>query len=241
MFCSFFFQVSGKNQILLNLFVFFHIDFVVLWNRIFFSAVLTRIFICYFFYCYMIAYIYVWIQYIIIRRLECILTKWFYFFHWSLKDSIFWPGLNDSFVSQNLWEYYSFHLYGMILVCAYTIYPSRGVIVIYIYIYMCVCVCVYCNRYRGRKWSRRREFKSWTILSTFHIVRLSLEKVWIQLFSLQKCVNSTKTCFFKYITYSSVNFKIWLLISVQYRCIKDLLTFWEVSKQIFLRNWNNFY
>ena len=37
---------------------------------------------------------------------------------------------------------------------------------------------------------RRHEFKSWTRLIAFHIALITLEKVWIQLFSLQLWVNS---------------------------------------------------
>ena len=40
------------------------------------------------------------------------------------------------------------------------------------------------------KWTRRYEFKSWTILIAFHIALIPLGKVWIQLFSLQLWVNS---------------------------------------------------
>ena len=41
-----------------------------------------------------------------------------------------------------------------------------------------------------RKWTRRYEFKSWTRLIAFHIALIPLEKVWVQLFSLQLWVNS---------------------------------------------------
>ena len=41
-----------------------------------------------------------------------------------------------------------------------------------------------------RKWTRRHEFKSWTRLITFHIALIPFGKVWIQLYSLQLCVNS---------------------------------------------------
>ena len=44
--------------------------------------------------------------------------------------------------------------------------------------------------YRRKKWTRRHEFKSWTRLIAFHIVLITLGKVWIQLFSLQLWVNS---------------------------------------------------
>ena len=50
--------------------------------------------------------------------------------------------------------------------------------------------CPWCSRYRRRKWTRRHEFKSWTRLIKFHIALIPLGKVWIQLFSLQLCVNS---------------------------------------------------
>ena len=50
--------------------------------------------------------------------------------------------------------------------------------------------CPWCNGYRRRKWTRRREFKSWTRLIAFHIALIPLGKVWIQLFSLQLWVNS---------------------------------------------------
>ena len=50
--------------------------------------------------------------------------------------------------------------------------------------------CPWCNGYRRRKWTRRHEFKSWMRLIAFHIARISLGKVWIQLFSLQLWVNS---------------------------------------------------
>ncbi len=50
--------------------------------------------------------------------------------------------------------------------------------------------CPWCNGYRRRNWTRRHEFKSWTSLITFHIALIPLEKVWIQLFSLQLWVNS---------------------------------------------------
>ena len=41
-----------------------------------------------------------------------------------------------------------------------------------------------------RIWTRRHEFKSWTILIAFHIALIPLGKVWIQLFSLQLWINS---------------------------------------------------
>ena len=50
--------------------------------------------------------------------------------------------------------------------------------------------CPWCSRYRRRKWTRRHEFNSWTRLIAFHIALITLEKVWIQLFSLQLWVNS---------------------------------------------------
>ena len=50
--------------------------------------------------------------------------------------------------------------------------------------------CPWCNYYRRRKWTRRHEFKSWTRLIAFHIARIPLGKVWIQLFSLQLWANS---------------------------------------------------
>ena len=50
--------------------------------------------------------------------------------------------------------------------------------------------CLWCNGYRHRNWTRRHEFKSWTILIAFHISLIPLGKVWIQLFSLRLWVNS---------------------------------------------------
>ena len=50
--------------------------------------------------------------------------------------------------------------------------------------------CPWCNGFHHRKWTRRREFKSWTRLIAFHIALIPLGKVWIQLFSLQLWVNS---------------------------------------------------
>ena len=50
--------------------------------------------------------------------------------------------------------------------------------------------CPWCTDYRRRKWTRRLEFKCWTRLIAFHIALIPLEKVWIQLFSLQLWVNS---------------------------------------------------
>ena len=47
-----------------------------------------------------------------------------------------------------------------------------------------------CNGYRRKKWTRRHEFKSWIRLIAFHIALVLLQKVWIQLFSLQLWVNS---------------------------------------------------
>ena len=35
----------------------------------------------------------------------------------------------------------------------------------------------WCNGYRRRMWTRRHEFKSWTILITFHIALIPLGKV----------------------------------------------------------------
>ena len=68
---------------------------------------------------------------------------------------------------------------------------------IFIYIYICVCVCMntscgasWCNGYHLRKWTQWHKFKSWTGLIAFHIALILLEKVWIQLFSLQLWVNS---------------------------------------------------
>ena len=54
----------------------------------------------------------------------------------------------------------------------------------------CSSWCPWCSRYRSRKWTRRHEFNSWTILIAFHIALIPLGKVWIQLFSLQLWVNS---------------------------------------------------
>ena len=48
----------------------------------------------------------------------------------------------------------------------------------------------WCNCYRRRNWTRRHEFKSWTMLIAFHIALIPLGKVWIQIFSLQLWVNS---------------------------------------------------
>ena len=50
--------------------------------------------------------------------------------------------------------------------------------------------CPWSTGYRRRKWTRRHKFKSWTSLTAFHIALIPLEKVWIQLFSLQLWVNS---------------------------------------------------
>ena len=38
-------------------------------------------------------------------------------------------------------------------------------------------MCQWCNGYRRRKWTRRHEFKSWTILIAFHIALIPLGKV----------------------------------------------------------------
>ena len=46
--------------------------------------------------------------------------------------------------------------------------------------------CPWCNSYCRRKWTWWHEFKSWTL----HIALIPLEMVWIQLVSLQLCVNS---------------------------------------------------
>ena len=51
-------------------------------------------------------------------------------------------------------------------------------------------LCPWYNGYRRRKWTWRHEFKSWTRLIAFHIAQIPLGKVWIQLFSLQRWVNS---------------------------------------------------
>ena len=56
--------------------------------------------------------------------------------------------------------------------------------------------CPGCNGYCRRKWTRQREFKSWTRFITFHIALIPLGKVWIQLFSLQLWVNIGQTRFF---------------------------------------------
>ena len=50
--------------------------------------------------------------------------------------------------------------------------------------------CTWCNGYRRRTWTWRHEFKPWMRLIAFHIALIPLGKVWIQLFSLQLCVNS---------------------------------------------------
>ena len=52
-----------------------------------------------------------------------------------------------------------------------------------------------CNGYRHRKWTRQHKFKSWMRLIAFHIALIPLEKVWIQLFSLQLWVNSKSDWF----------------------------------------------
>ena len=57
-------------------------------------------------------------------------------------------------------------------------------LVIYFYILL------RCNGFRRRKWTRRREFKSLTILIAFHVALIPLGKVWIQLFSPQLWLNS---------------------------------------------------
>ena len=49
---------------------------------------------------------------------------------------------------------------------------------------------LFCNGYFQRKWTRWPEFKFWTRLIGFHIALIYLGNVWIQLFSLQLCVNS---------------------------------------------------
>ena len=46
---------------------------------------------------------------------------------------------------------------------------------------------LWCNGYRRWKCTRGHEFEFWTV---FHIARIPLGKVWIQLFSLQLWVNS---------------------------------------------------
>ena len=51
--------------------------------------------------------------------------------------------------------------------------------------------CPWCNGYCRRKWTRRHELKSLTRLFAFYIALIPLRKVWIQLFSLQLCVNSS--------------------------------------------------
>ena len=50
--------------------------------------------------------------------------------------------------------------------------------------------CFWSNGYRLSKWIQWTEFKSWTKLFIFHIVLIPLEKVWIQLISLQLWVTS---------------------------------------------------
>ena len=47
-----------------------------------------------------------------------------------------------------------------------------------------------CNGYRGRKWTRWHELKTWTRLIKFLIALIPLRKVWIKLFSLQLWVNN---------------------------------------------------
>ena len=54
--------------------------------------------------------------------------------------------------------------------------------------------CPWCNGYSRRKWTRRHEFKSWTILIAFHIALKPLGKLWIQVFSLQLWINSRTGC-----------------------------------------------
>ena len=50
--------------------------------------------------------------------------------------------------------------------------------------------CSWYNGYRRRKWTLRQEFNSWTSLIAFRMALIPFGKVWIQLFSLQLCVNS---------------------------------------------------
>ena len=70
-----------------------------------------------------------------------------------------------------LWYFFSWQLYPP---CHFIpLFITRGVMVIVI---------------GNGTW--RHKFKSWTKLITFHIALISLEKVWIQLFSLQLWVNS---------------------------------------------------
>ena len=49
--------------------------------------------------------------------------------------------------------------------------------------------CPWCNGHRLRKWARRHVFKSWTILIASYVALIPLEKVRIQLFSLQLWLN----------------------------------------------------
>ena len=68
---------------------------------------------------------------------------------------------------------------------------------IYIYKYHNILRrCLWCNGNRRTKRTRRHEFKSWPRLIAFHIALIPLEKVGIQLFSLQLGVNSRTDCFF---------------------------------------------
>ena len=46
-------------------------------------------------------------------------------------------------------------------------------------------IASWCNSYRCKIWTRLSEFKSWTILFTFHIVLIPLRMVLIQQFSIQ--------------------------------------------------------
>ena len=50
--------------------------------------------------------------------------------------------------------------------------------------------CWWCWCYCRRKWIRRIKSKSWTRLFAFHIVSIPLAKLCIQLFSLQRQLNS---------------------------------------------------
>ena len=59
--------------------------------------------------------------------------------------------------------------------------------------FSCLWRCPWCNGYRRRKWTRRH-FKSWTRMIAFHIALIPLGKVWIQLFSLQLCLNIRTDC-----------------------------------------------
>ena len=67
--------------------------------------------------------------------------------------------------------------------CSY-VHPERSISVV-----QGLGRCPWCNRYRHWKWAWRTEFKSWTRLFAFHIARIPLGNVCIQLFSLKLWVD----------------------------------------------------